>query len=47
MSKRYDPFACDLEKYHFDAVAGQVAVDFIETYITHVKGDLGNKPFLL
>jgi len=47
MSKRYDPFACDLEKYHFDAVAGQVAVDFIETYITHVKGELGGKPFLL
>lgn len=45
--KKYDPWNCDLEKYEFDAVAGQVAVDFIETYITHVKGDLGGKPFLL
>lgn len=45
--KKYDPWNCDLEKYEFDPVAGQVAVDFIENYITHVKGELGGKPFLL
>ena len=45
--KAYDPWNCDLNKYEFDPVAGQVAVDFIENYITHVKGELGGKPFLL
>lgn len=45
--KKYDPWNCDLSKYRFDAVAGQVAVDFIEGYVTHVKGELGGKPFLL
>jgi len=45
--KAYDPWNCDLDKYEFDPVAGQVAVDFIENYITHVKGELGGKPFLL
>ncbi len=45
--KKYDPWNCDLTKYEFDPVAGQVAIDFIETYITHVKGELGGKPFLL
>ncbi len=45
--KKYDPWNCDLDKYYLDRVAGQAAVDFIETYITHVKGELGGKPFLL
>jgi phage terminase large subunit-like protein len=45
--KKYDPYDCDLSKYYYDPVAGQVAVDFIEGYITHVKGELGEKPFLL
>lgn len=45
--KRYDPWDCDLNKYCFDAVAGEVAVNFIEQFITHVKGELAMKPFLL
>ena len=45
--KKYNPYDCDLSKYYYDPVAGQVAVDFIEGYITHVKGELGEKPFLL
>lgn len=45
--KKYDPWNCDLNKYYFDAVAGEAAVIFIESYITHVKGELGGKPFLL
>ena len=45
--KQYDPMNCDLNKYQFDAVAGQVAVDFIEGFVTHVKGELGGRPFLL
>ena len=45
--KKYNPYDCDLSKYYYDPVAGQVAVDFIEGYITHVKGELGGKPFLL
>lgn len=45
--KKYDPWNCDLEKYYFDEVAAEVAVTFIETYITHVKGELGGQPFLL
>lgn len=34
-------------KYWFDEAAAQKAVDFIEKFCTHVKGELGGKPFLL
>ena len=33
--------------YHFDEAAANRAVDFIEKFCTHVKGELGGKPFLL
>jgi len=35
------------DEFHFDEVAANRAVDFIERFCTHVKGDLGGKPFLL
>lgn len=31
----------------FDVVAADQAIEFIETCLTHVKGELGGKPFLL
>ena len=34
-------------EYHFDETAANRAVDFIEKFCTHVKGELGGKPFLL
>jgi phage terminase large subunit-like protein len=34
-------------KYHFDEAAADRAVEFIERFCTHVKGELGGKPFLL
>ena len=34
-------------KYHFDEASAQKAVDFIEKFCTHVKGELSGKPFLL
>ncbi len=33
--------------YWFDEAAAQKAVDFIEKFCTHVKGELGGTPFLL
>ena len=36
-----------MNKYHFDQAAADRAVTFIERFCTHVKGDLGGKPFLL
>ena len=33
--------------YWFDEKAANRAVDFIERFCTHVKGDLGGKPFIL
>ena len=35
------------DKYWFDEAAANKAVDFIEKFCTHVKGELGGKPFLL
>jgi len=35
------------DKYWFDEAAAGKAVDFIEKFCTHVKGELGGKPFLL
>jgi len=35
------------DKYWFDETAAQRAVGFIEKFCTHVKGELGGKPFLL
>lgn len=34
-------------KYWFDETSATRAVEFIEKFCTHVKGDLGGKPFLL
>ena len=34
-------------KYHFDDAAADRAVEFIERFCTHVKGELGGKAFLL
>jgi len=34
-------------KYHYDEEAAMGAVYFIEDYCTHVKGELGGKPFIL
>ena len=36
-----------LADYTFDEAAANRAVDFIEKFCTHVKGELGGKPFLL
>jgi len=36
-----------LDKYWFDEASARKAVDFIEKFCTHVKGELGGKPFLL
>jgi len=36
-----------LADYHFDDAAADRAVEFIERFCTHVKGELGGKPFLL
>ena len=36
-----------LTEYWFDESAADRAVTFIEKFCTHVKGDLGGKPFLL
>ena len=33
--------------YYFDEASADRAVNFIETFCTHVKGELGGKPFLL
>ena len=35
------------EKYYFDDKAAKRAVDFIETFCKHIKGDLAGKPFIL
>ena len=37
----------DKEVYYFDANAAKRAVDFIQTFCKHVKGDLAGKPFIL
>lgn len=34
-------------KYHFDKEAAQTAVEFIENYCTHVKGELAGQPLIL
>ena len=34
-------------KYYFDEVAANRAVAFIERHVTHVKGELSGKPFIL
>ena len=34
-------------EYYFDEASANRAVDFIEKFCTHVKGELGGKPFLL
>ena len=33
--------------YYFDESSANKAVGFIETFITHTKGELSGKPFLL
>lgn len=35
------------EKYYYDKEAADKAVRFIEKYLTHTKGELGGKPFIL
>ena len=36
-----------LDEFHFDEEAANRAVDFIEKFCSHVKGELGGKPFIL
>ena len=36
-----------MTKYYYDELAGNKAIDFIEKFCTHTKGDLKNKPLLL
>lgn len=36
-----------MTKYYFDKDAGKRAIDFIEKFCTHTKGELAGKPFLL
>ena len=36
-----------MSNYHFDDAAADRAVEFIERFCTHVKGELGGQPFLL
>ena len=33
--------------YYFDKQAADKAISFIETFITHTKGELAGKPFIL
>ena len=35
------------KKYYFDEKAANDAVTFIEKYLTHTKGELAKKPFIL
>jgi len=35
------------EKYYYDKEAADKAVRFIEKFLTHTKGELGGKPFIL
>lgn len=42
----YDAIATAADS-HFDSACADNAVDFIENCLTHVKGELGGKPFLL
>jgi phage terminase large subunit-like protein len=35
------------QNYYYDEAKAEKAVNFIEKYCTHVKGDLGGKPFIL
>lgn len=42
----YDPYA-NCGDCWFDEAAAERAVRFFEKYLTHVKGELANKPFLL
>jgi len=35
------------QKYYFDKEAADKSVRFIERYLTHAKGELGGKPFIL
>lgn len=37
----------DLDKYYYDDAVAQLAVDYIEENVKHVKGELSGKPFLL
>ncbi len=49
----YDPFDTDLDKYYFDPFNSDddeddgTVVDFFECYLTHAKGSLTGKPFIL
>jgi len=49
----YDPFDTDLDVYYFDPFNSEdddddgTVVDFFECYLTHAKGSLTGKPFLL
>ena len=36
-----------MSKYYFDEEAANKAVKFIETHLTHTKGELAKKPFIL
>ena len=36
-----------MSKYYFDEEAANKAVQFIETHLTHTKGELAKKPFIL
>ena len=47
MAYKTDFTKIDLDKYYFDEVVAQLAVDYIEENVKHVKGDLAGEPFIL
>jgi phage terminase large subunit-like protein len=47
MGYKTDFTKIDLDKYYFDEVVAQLAVDYIEENVKHVEGELGGEPFIL
>jgi len=47
MAYKTDFSKIDLDKYYFDEVVAQLAVDYIEENVKHVKGDLAGQPFIM
>ena len=43
----YDPFRDASDEFYFDEDIAQTAVDFFPELLTHVKGELAGKPFIL
>lgn len=47
MKNTIDFSKIDKSKYYFDVEAGEEPVRFIETFITHTKGKMAGKPYLM